>query len=169
MSFELSVDLPKSLTELVTSDAFENFTIGGPNHEVETTLAGLSPHDLFEVEVRDEEMAACCHSGLWLLHNFLDASHEISQDIHSREGSYWHGIMHRLEGDFGNSKYWYRNVGPHPIFESMLEDQVFDPYDFVDQCQSAHRDDSKKDAVRRIAAAEWRSLFEYCYVNAIDA
>ena len=46
---------------------------------------------------------------LWL-YGFLDESHSIAQGIDSAEGSYWHALMHRSEGDFSNSKYWYRRV-----------------------------------------------------------
>ena len=56
---------------------------------------------------------------LWL-HGFLDESHSIAQGIPSAEGSYWHALMHRSEGDFSNSKYWYRRVGRHAIFPDLL-------------------------------------------------
>ena len=46
-------------------------------------------------------------SALWLYVDELDRSHTISQGIHTATGSYWHGIMHRREGDFGNSHYWF--------------------------------------------------------------
>ena len=46
-------------------------------------------------------MAACCLCGLWLLHDFLDESHSLSQEITTDTGSYWHGIMHRREPDYG--------------------------------------------------------------------
>jgi hypothetical protein len=29
-------------------------------------------------------------SGLWLWHDFLDRSHEISQAVHTASGSFWH-------------------------------------------------------------------------------
>ena len=56
---------------------------------------------------------------LWL-YGFLDESHSIAQGIDSPEGSYWHALMHRSEGDFSNSKYWYRRVGRHAIFPALL-------------------------------------------------
>src|SRR5690606_38969416 len=45
-------------------------------------------------------------AGLWLYIDELDRSHVVSQTIDDATGSYWHGIMHRREGDFGNSHYW---------------------------------------------------------------
>ena len=58
-------------------------------------------------------------AGLWLLAGELDWSHSISQGYDSAEGSFWHGIMHRREGDFGNSKYWFRRVGKHHVHKEL--------------------------------------------------
>ncbi|UUZ93870.1 hypothetical protein LJK87_04045 [Paenibacillus sp. P25] len=49
----------------------------------------------------------------------LDASHELSQEIDNATGSYWHGIMHRMEGDYSNAKYWFHRVGRHPVYEEL--------------------------------------------------
>jgi hypothetical protein len=70
--------------------------------------------------VADQQKLRCCLSALWLLHDFPDESHRISQEIETPEGSYWHGIMHRREGDFGNAKYWFRRVGRHRLWESLM-------------------------------------------------
>jgi hypothetical protein len=60
-------------------------------------------------------------SGLLLWNDALDASHTVSQDIGSANGSYWHGIMHRREPDYGNGKYWFRRVGTHPLFPQVRQ------------------------------------------------
>lgn len=60
-------------------------------------------------------------SGLWLLAGELDRSHGLSQSIETAEGAYWHGIMHRREGDFWNSKYWFRRVGDHAVLAELAE------------------------------------------------
>ncbi|CAG7650711.1 hypothetical protein ACFQI7_21930 [Paenibacillus allorhizosphaerae] len=67
--------------------------------------------------------ALALKSGLHLFNESLDPSHDISQEIHTPTGSYWHGIMHRMEGDYGNAKYWFRMVGHHPVYDA-LADQV---------------------------------------------
>ena len=60
-------------------------------------------------------------SGLLLWNGNLDRSHAISQGIGNATGSYWHGIMHRMEGDYWNAKYWFRKVGRHPAMERLRE------------------------------------------------
>lgn len=63
-------------------------------------------------------------AGLLMWHGRLDDSHRVSQSIENlgqhRSGDYWHAIMHRREADFGNSKYWFRHVGSHPIFDELV-------------------------------------------------
>lgn len=106
-----------------------------------------------------------CLSGLWLLAGDLDRSHAISQDINDSEGSFWHGIMHRREGDFGNSKYWFRRVGNHPVFQQIAElDPTYqDPFGFVDTCSSVNDDDPDSCAsCQHLQWLEWQSLMAHC-------
>lgn len=58
-------------------------------------------------------------SGMHLWNDNLDASHSISQHIETPEGSCWHAIMHRMEGDYWNSKYWYRRVGNLSFYRDL--------------------------------------------------
>ena len=130
--------------------------------------------------VQDASMAEACESGLWLRHQFLDESHQVSQQIDTPTGSYWHGIMHRREGDFGNAKYWFRRVGPHPVFSELaaaahqIAPQVFsdstpwDPFDFVDRCQAAARGPASDSVLQAVESAEWDLLFAFCFRQALD-
>lgn len=36
-----------------------------------------------------------------------ESSHNIAQDIHTKDGSWIHAYLHRKEGDIGNAGYWY--------------------------------------------------------------
>ena len=40
-----------------------------------------------------------------------ETSHNIAQDIHTKEGSWIHAYLHRKEGDDGNAGYWYAKAG----------------------------------------------------------
>ncbi|KAA5538558.1 hypothetical protein FYK55_27450 [Roseiconus nitratireducens] len=98
-------------------------------------------------------------SGMWLVAGDIHQSHSISQDLPSKEGSFLHGIMHRREHDFGNSKYWFRRVGSHPVFEqirSETDGHYSDPFDFVDQCQQASG--AEVDACIDSQWVEWQAL-----------
>lgn len=138
------------------------------------SLSAMSVEAAFaHARVADDEMARCCLSAIWLLHDDLEQSHTISQGLPSAEGSFWHGIMHRREGDFSNAKYWFRKVGDHPVFEHLGEEDLaqsgrWDPFTFVDACQAAASSgDPDDDRCRRAQQREWELLFDHCYRAAI--
>jgi hypothetical protein len=80
-----------------------------------------APNRAVRKPIVDKDAARCCLAGLWLWHDYLDESHVISQEVHTVEGSYWHGIMHRREPDYGNAKYWFRRVPDHAVFGPLAE------------------------------------------------
>jgi hypothetical protein len=49
--------------------------------------------------------AAMLEAGDW------QAAHAIAQDDESALGCWAHGIVHVLEGDLDNARYWYRRAG----------------------------------------------------------
>ncbi len=143
-------------------------------------LNDLSNSQLLGVDkVRDHNAAQCIRSGLLLYGELLDSSHDISQDIHTTEGSYWHGIMHRKEPDYPNAKYWFRRVGDHPLFEALpqegdpqseIRDQIqatgiWDPFEFVDEVERAvrGRNSDAIEVLERLQDFEMRALFAHCY------
>jgi hypothetical protein len=160
---------------------------GRPNNDLRQQLAALSPETLVAPRsLADREMAMAAIAGLWLRHDFLDQSHRISQDLGSTTGSYWHGIMHRREPDYGNSKYWFRRVGSHPIFPQLavearklaaaedssaaagFDGSSWDPFAFVDLCQQAASGSPElRSLCMAIQGREWELLFDYSYRQAI--
>ena len=65
------------------------------------------------------DLPAAVASALLLWNDDPDASHHLSQGLPDRLGSWLHGTMHRREGDFPNSKYWFRKVGTHAGFARL--------------------------------------------------
>lgn len=51
-----------------------------------------------------------------------EASHNIAQDIHDRDGSWIHAYLHRREGDLFNAGYWYRQAGKTQPSVSLEEE-----------------------------------------------
>lgn len=155
------------IEQFLTAEATTNYAREldpSGNREMLAKLEEVDHAELVGGEIGDPDMAACCKSGLWLLYNFLHESHELSQSIHTAEGSWWHAIMHRTEGDFSNAKYWYHRVGEHEAFENI--EPRFEPSTFVDQCERDYRNGGLSDETQQIAFAEWKALFEYCQQNA---
>ncbi len=75
--------------------------------------------------LRSNVDAIALKAGLYQVHDALHRSHSFSQSIEGKgrhqAGDYWHAIMHRREPDYGNSKYWFRHVGQHPLFEELSQ------------------------------------------------
>lgn len=174
------------VANLLLEDRLCELGPGQPNRVALPLLEKMTADSIFE-SVSDPDMADCCVAGLWLWHDFLDRSHEYSQQIGSPSGSYWHAIMHRREPDYSNSKYWYRRVGNHPIHKPLqaqiaeLSDQFegdpfvagiaendsFDGLAFVDLCAAvAGGKADLEDFCRKVARFEWQLLFDYCFARA---
>ena len=163
--------------------------------ELTDALASSSLDDLFQGEsVKNTTFGKAIKSGLLLWNDALDESHTISQELENQTGSYWHGIMHRREPDYSNSKYWFGRVGMHPIFPVLREralailkeipnpsdalanitqtieaDGNWDAYQFIDWCQAAENG-SDADVTRflqQIQAEEIKLLLAYSYQHAV--
>ncbi len=158
---------------------------GKPHQEVRDRLESLGT--AFPASV-NRDLATASLAGLWLTFNFLDESHTISQELHTAEGSYWHALMHRREPDFSNSKYWFRRVGTHPVFEPLriaaaglaasapapagflARQASWDPFRFVDLCEASHDEKAPcHELCLQIQRAEWELLFDYCWKQATEA
>ena len=119
-------------------------------------------------------------AGLWLYLRHFEACHQVAQDLPTKEGSYWHGILHRQEPDDWNAGYWFRATGSHPIHAALLEEarelaqnhagagwhpgERWDAGDFIRFCARA-RGAAGSDAerlARAVQMAEWRLLFQWC-------
>jgi hypothetical protein len=44
----------------------------------------------------------------------IEAAHRIAQESSSVDGAYVHGMIHRIEDDFDNARYWFFRAGVHP-------------------------------------------------------
>jgi hypothetical protein len=58
----------------------------------------------------------CLRSVLLLQAGEFERSHSIVQSMSGSDPAYIHGMIHRVEGDFWNAKYWFRRSKKHPAF-----------------------------------------------------
>ena len=163
--------------------------------ELTDALESASLNELFQgVTLKNTTFGEATKSGLLLWNDALDESHTISQALADQTGSYWHGIMHRREPDYSNSKYWFGRVGSHPIFPELREaalqlfkatvnpsnalveigsalaaDENWDAHQFIDWCQATENDPDSDAShfLRQVQAEEIKQLLAYSYRNAV--
>jgi hypothetical protein len=175
--------------ELLEGERLNLLGPGSPNAKAKSALSALAVERAFYPhKIVDLNMAKACLSAIWLRHDYLDESHRISQSIDTPTGSYWHGIMHRREGDFSNSKGWFRKVGEHPVFEPLraaasnlssasnfhesaaflVNQPKWEPFRFIDLCEACIKGSSPAETLcRQVQKGEWELLFDYCYHQAV--
>ncbi len=116
---QINLISPEKLTPAVR-DAIESAPIAGLGDTPKCASTQATIERLIDsTSTNLPPLTPCAISGLWLLAGELDRSHDISQAIDSPTGLYWHGIMHRREGDFSNAKYWMRRAAGHPVIAEL--------------------------------------------------
>jgi len=150
------VTLPEDIA-LACAELFQELKLD----EAMPRLIGSEPKhkDLVEAALSEPAMASkpALASGLWLYVDDLEHSHTVSQGIDDATGAFWHGIMHRREGDSANSHYWMRRAASHPLFREL------DPDGLVDAVAAASGRDEPELVERQ--RLEWAALFEWCAHN----
>ena len=171
------------------SSAYRQLVVRGSTPARATTLmAGIDASGIVSRPIRRPDDAAAGLAGLWLWLDGLDECHRIVQDIASPTGSLWHAIMHRRDGDFSNSKYWYHRCRGHHVLKQMgaaassvasghspdalvrqTLDDGWNPDGFVDLVQAIQDKvaDPRHDVAVRLQRLEWEALFDYTLREAV--
>ncbi len=123
---------------------------------------------------------------LWLRIGVIDPTHEIVQRGSTSMEGYLHGVVHRLEGDYWNSNYWFKQVRDSPLLQSLsksmqqklhdagltsiaaslkiFKSNKFEPTELVaaieNQVKQIDRDSYAVNNMERICWLEWSSLWE---------
>jgi hypothetical protein len=152
------MDLPASVAR-ATAPLFETLPLDEAMFRlVVTDPAPSALVGVVETILRDEALRdrPALRSALWLYIDELDQSHKVSQGIGDATGSFWHGIMHRREGDFSNSHYWFDKVGEHP---AIVQVGGYDPHKMIDEVETLHTD--KPQHLIDLQRREWQTLFAW--------
>ena len=137
--------------------------------EARTRIAAAGAARLFPGAYGAEAALA----GLLLYFGCWTEAHETAQEIATAEGSYWHAMVHRQEPDASNSRYWFRQVGRHPIFPALRQGAAelgvdfgpqWQPEAFIDLCERARQapGSAPEQQAREVQRLEWQLLFDYC-------
>ena len=54
-----------------------------------------------------------------------ESAHDIAQDIETPTGSWLHALLHLIEGDLGNARYWFVEAG-RPVKKPSQVDELWD-------------------------------------------
>lgn len=140
---------------------------------------------LLENSLPSGPLRECLAAAIWLAADELERAHHHCQDIPGPYGAAWHAVVHRREGDFSNSKYWWRQAKPvrwknvmelirsaiarapgatPRELQQFLSAERYDPVAFVDlvEAQHPHGDAAVQIALIEIQRAEWLWLFDEC-------
>ncbi len=186
----MSIEFGPTLRRLLAEPRVPELGPGRANRTKTNELEQLIAQALHESgAIQDRDLGRACEAGLWLHFDFLEEAHQISQHIDSPEGSYWHGVMHRREGDFANASYWFRRAGNlpffpelgqaaaqqlssttiHPLLARIARGENWDPQRFVDLCKTSIGGKlAIEETCRNLQRLEWDHLFNHCYRGAIN-
>ena len=169
----MAFDLPPQLYAIFNTPSLPSL---GPKKRAEALPLSKLKNDL-EAAVSQSDLsgnnADLMRSAALLWHDYLDASHTLSQDIRSSDGSFLHGIMHRREPDYPNAKYWFNRAGAHDafleIFKSAkknlaatslahLVESEWDPFALIDSVSRAGSSSEEYKLLQQVQQIEFEVL-----------
>lgn len=160
-----------------------------PTKAFDPQLSRLILDSDFVVAGHDAEYEKAMHCGLLLLNDDLEAAHPIAQELKNATGSFWHAIIHRREGDFANSNYWWRMTGNHPAFPAihqaalevlqgqtepearkfaalLQQEKSWQPEAFVACCREAKGTSTDDAWLRQVQLCELQTFLDWCHNSA---
>lgn len=165
-------------------EGYRTLVVHGSGHTAAyARILAADPSKLITAEPKDHLMLQSLSASLYLYSDWLPEAHTIAQSMENPTGAFWHAIMHRREGDFPNSKYWYARCVDHPVLQAianqaavLLHDLPADnrliqlivsgwsPAPFVDLVEQYHSkpQDPFTAILVTLQQLEWRILTEYC-------
>ena len=95
----------------------------------------------------------------------VEPAHGNVQDAKRGIDAYIHGVVHRMEGDYWNAKYWFDRVADPRLIDRIgshirqsLSGNWTGPEGFVDACKTSSV--AKREELIRLATEEWEALWQ---------
>lgn len=154
-----------TLGELLRPPRLPELGRGRPVAEMADALRAFVTKPTLTHPVVDSQAATALAAGLYLHFDFWHESHELAQTLDTPEGAYWHAILHRREPDPGNAKYWFRELGRHPVADQMAHEPGYgSAVEFVELAERVRGSGGPlEQRARELQRLEWQRLFEYCH------
>ena len=119
----------------------------------------------------EPQKAACVRALLWYAAGNLNAAHEIVQPMSGPDGAYIHGMIHRVEDDFDNARYWFSRAAAHPASAEIYRHAVvnspaiaahplWDPVYVTDLLEQSRKTGISEELIT-ILRIEFEELFNY--------
>ncbi len=80
--------------------------------------------ETLEEENHPKDLSIALRSLWYLKKSDWDKAHDVLQEEDSKETAWVHGYLHKIEGDIGNAKYWYRQAGRRWREDIGLEEEL---------------------------------------------
>ena len=122
-----------------------------------STLPPLTPKSVFDLTIRKAIEDNCPNrliaAALHVLNDDLNSAHPHAQAFEGDPtADYWHAIVHRREGDYSNSRYWFGRVGSHPVVLALYGDPL-GASRFVNECRIVN-----PSGVRALEEKQWSEM-----------
>jgi hypothetical protein len=138
-----------------------------PDQRLIQRVAAAEDHEIAEVNGPE---AKCVRSLLLMAVGGLDQAHRIVQAISTSDGAYIHGLIHRIDDDFDNARYWFRRAGVLSVTPGMYRRAAagsatvasrpsWDPF-LVTEMVETSRKTGVTEELRTILTIEFEGLLE---------
>jgi hypothetical protein len=140
-----------------------------PDRRLIQRVAAAEDH---EIAGEDGSAIRCARSLLFIAAGGLDQAHRIVQEISTNDGAYIHGMVHRIDDDFDNARYWFRRASGQPAGAEMYRraaagsvtvasHPIWDPFLVTDMVETS-RTAGVTEELRAVLTIEFEVLLESC-------
>ncbi len=157
----------------MSGSTYETLFVQLDAHAEALALSPRQPTDSgLSAAILQSDLSRTVQCGLLIWNGDFHTAHPIAQSLDSADGSYWHGIVHRMEADFWNAKYWLKQAGEHAVLPKLahlpeakpfLIGGKWSPAAFVDACERVAGHSLNDGLLRKLQLIEIKALLAHCH------